>query len=70
MSVSWYVHVSAIACGGQKGASGSLQPELQAVVSYLRQALGIELQSSTRAGRAISIRSVSLVSICADQIMS
>lgn len=53
--VSWYVDVSAIACGGQKGAPGSLLSELQAIVSYQRQALGIELQSSVRAVCALSL---------------
>lgn len=67
--MSWYVDVSAIACGGQKGASGSLQSELQAVVSYQSQALGIERQSSLRAVCAPSLWSVSPGSTCVDQIV-
>lgn len=52
VSVCWYAHVSAAACGDRKRAPGTLQLEFQSALSCLTWILGTELESCWRAADA------------------
>lgn len=54
VSVSEYVHMSAVAHGGQKRVPDSLEFKSQVVVSHPTWVLGTELQSSAKAALTLN----------------